>query len=226
MKVYSNKQLKEFEEQRKKHAKKNEELEEQRTFFSKLGAFFVYYKYHFLILGFFFISGIYLIFTTVFSDKPDYELVIAAKQSQTSVDIAVLNEELQKYGEDLNGDGKVLINITNCIVDGDVDDLQTAANMTTIFISEVETTQKIFYLVDDTRLREMKNMLSDEKDPIIPINSKEEQSWEGTKLQKNTESGLGGNFYFLVRNANDKSEKHQQYEKAVFDFINRVTNNK
>jgi hypothetical protein len=226
MKVYSQNQLDEFEKKRKEHQEDNERLKKENTFFDKLGGILSYYGVYIAIGGFFLIASVYLVIITFFSSKPDYEILIAAKKSQTSVDLSALISELEEYGEDVNGDGKVIVHFTNCVADGDVDDLLGAGNAMTTFTAEVEADDKIFYIVDDVRLKEMKGMLIKESKPFVSIDGQDAVSWLGTDLEKNTKSEYDGHMYFVVRNFSKTNKKIEKAQNSAVDLIKRIRDNK
>ncbi len=87
--------------------------EEPQTPKEKFQNFWYYYKWWVFaaiaLLVIIFI-GVYQMVTTV---KPDYMLTLVTKASIESESIKGMEEELAKYGDDLNGDGKIVVDVEN-----------------------------------------------------------------------------------------------------------------
>lgn len=72
-----------------------------------------YHKKH-LIIGILAAAlVVYFFYSVVFQPKPDYKIALMNQIALEDSALTILENQIAKYGEDLNGDGKVLVEISN-----------------------------------------------------------------------------------------------------------------
>ncbi len=93
---------------------------------AKIENFWYHYKTHTIIFITVFVT--LAVSIAQCSSKPDYDYtIIAATRSMTlsTPQLEAITEELEQYGEDLNGDGSVEILLIDCTIDGQNSDFQS-----------------------------------------------------------------------------------------------------
>lgn len=133
----------------------NVKTAEQRTFKSRWENFWFYHKFAF---WFFLIMGICVFFAfDPFGDhtKPDYNIGLITEKSWTPQHQNRLKNLLEMYGEDLNGDGKVVVNLTYMLQPQDSSSMELTEYETYKMkvYSSFEGGDTMIYLLDDYNLR-------------------------------------------------------------------------
>lgn len=101
---------------------KRETVEIPETPKGKWENFWYHYKWTFLGGAFLVVVLVVILCQSLFRDDPDYRFLLLTKDSYyISQQIDHLENMLAQYGEDLDGDGKVEVNIQNCQYDMDAD---------------------------------------------------------------------------------------------------------
>lgn len=88
-------------------------IEKPRTPKSWLENFWYHYKFIVLIVGFLLIALTILIVHVVTRERPDYTAVLITENALPQEQVSYLQGVLAEYGEDINGDGEVLVAINN-----------------------------------------------------------------------------------------------------------------
>lgn len=142
-------------------------LQKENTPKGKWQNFWFYHKWHVVIAVFVLLIAAYSIVSAVNTVKPDYEVgMLVAKMYPDSVTEA-LGNEMEKYGKDRNGDGKVTVQVDQYYIPLDgggsasgpasssaggiasgVDPQIVIANQTK-FIGDINTGSCILFLTDD-----------------------------------------------------------------------------
>lgn len=91
----------------------------------KLQNFWYYHKWH-LLLG---VLGVILVICVIVSIasvvSPDYQITLLSPVTRSSLALEELQELLTPYGKDLNGDGKVIVQVQQYILATREEDLET-----------------------------------------------------------------------------------------------------
>lgn len=93
-------------------------VEISRTPRSWLENFWYHHKIGILIGGFTLIALVILIVQTVTRERPDYTAVMVTENALLSEEVTYLEQVLAGYGEDVNGDGEVVVQINNLFLGG------------------------------------------------------------------------------------------------------------
>ena len=95
----------------------------------KWSNFWYYHKWHVIVLAIAAALAAYVAHDA-FRPRPDYEIGLITSSSYPDEAVSLLEDEIEKYGEDLNGDGRVLVQInTYPFVPGDTSQLATASTV-------------------------------------------------------------------------------------------------
>ena len=86
---------------------------------SKWENFWFYHKWH-VIIGVFLIAlAVFFLHDLLSVVHPDYQIGLITQNSYSDTAISQLETELAKYGEDLNSDGKVIVQVNSYVVMND-----------------------------------------------------------------------------------------------------------
>ncbi len=133
----------------------NKKTAEQRTFKSRWENFWYYHKFGFWV--FFILLVCTILAFDPFGDhtKPDYQIALLTEKSWTPQHQNRLKKLLEQYGDDLNGDGKVVVNLTYMLQpkDSSAMELSEYEAYKLKVISSFEGGDTMIYLVDDFNLR-------------------------------------------------------------------------
>ncbi len=205
-----------------------DELRKNMSLWDKITNFFYRYKYHIIVFGFFIIAGGYSIGAKIFAPKPDYSIVVFTKQKTGSTSDIVLQDEIAKYADDVNGDGKVVVKVYDCSGDEDNENLLNTAPKTSQFMAELELGERIIYLLDDYRYEFTESYFekTGNKQGLSKIEGDSRKvSLSDTKLMKNTESGYKGlNFCVRADGSGTKYDGTDEY-KTMYKNAEKLLKN-
>lgn len=88
---------------------------------SKWENFWYHHKLKFWLILFAVVAVTVVVVQTVTKDDPDYRVLLLSEHRYTDKELAKLAKLLEAYGEDVDGDGKVEIQIENCLYSPDLD---------------------------------------------------------------------------------------------------------
>ena len=86
---------------------------------SKWENFWYHHKLKFWLIAFAAVVLIILVVQLIKRDEPDYRVLFITEKAYTDKDLEMLASYLEKYGEDLDGDGKVEVQVENCCFNAD-----------------------------------------------------------------------------------------------------------
>ena len=95
-------------------------IEQPKTPKSWLENFWYHHKIGVLIGGFAIIALAIVITQSVTRERPDYSAVLVTETGLLPEEVDYLEGVLAKYGEDINGDGEVIVQINSLFLGGDV----------------------------------------------------------------------------------------------------------
>ena len=129
------------------------------TGWKKVKNFFYYNTVKILMFLFFGgLIGIY-IYQVVTVPKPDYTIAFVTRSGMSEQVATQIAEEFKKSGEDVNGDGKIIININSYTYllgnDAMGQSAQTAQTELTRVISDFETCTSMIFITDETCFNNM-----------------------------------------------------------------------
>lgn len=118
---------------------------------AKIENFWYHYKYHSIALIIVFVT--LAVSITQCSLKPDYDYkIVVATRSMTlsTIQLDAVKSELNRYGEDVNGDGEVNLLLVDCTLDGNTSDYQTLlAKQQKLMALLMTDTEAMLFLTDD-----------------------------------------------------------------------------
>ena len=191
----------------------------------RLENFWFYNKTKVLIIGFFVVATLYSLILLLTTPDPDYTILLAAEIPAAPRSIEQLTTELEAYGEDVNGDGKVVVDVYDCCTSKDADN----ANASVQFYSQLEIDEILIYMLDDTKLITIRDYYSGKDDAFLTaFDEKDTISCRGSDFDKNFNETYG-TLQFLIRNpekSNIKSEDAEKIVDASIKFAKNVANSK
>ncbi len=116
------------------------------SFKEKLQNFWYYYKWHTVIAAFVACVLIFGFAQCATKETPDYTVITAFDKYLPLEITSAIEEELEKYGEDINGDGEVIVHIYDVSTATDRD-AQMAQS--TKLMSEMQRGEVMLLIVDD-----------------------------------------------------------------------------
>lgn len=93
-------------------------IQQPQTPRSWLENFWYHHKVGILVGGFLLIALVILIVHTVTRERPDYTAVLVTENALLAEEVTYLEQVLAEYGEDVNGDGEVVVQINNLFLGG------------------------------------------------------------------------------------------------------------
>jgi len=119
--------------------------------------FWYYHKFH-LLIG---LVAAALIFGFVYElttkEEPDYQIGVLTETRFSDEAAAVLEQKIARYGEDLNGDGRVIVRVNPYFIvmeEGkEVGDPSLQMASVAKFLSDLEMGDSIIFLTDETSFR-------------------------------------------------------------------------
>lgn len=76
--------------------------------------FWYHHKWKVIIIGFLAIALGVILWQTLTVDRADYTVLMTTKYAYSTQQLDALEKELARYGDDLDGDGKVEVEVLNC----------------------------------------------------------------------------------------------------------------
>jgi hypothetical protein len=81
--------------------------------------FWYYHKWHVIIGAFLIFVVLFFVYDMTSKVNPDYEIGLITETTYPSEMVDALQTEVAKYGEDRNGDGKVIVSVNNYVMQDD-----------------------------------------------------------------------------------------------------------
>ena len=118
---------------------------------AKLENFWYHYKYHSIVIFMVFITVAVSLVQCAFKPDYDYKIIVATRSMTLSTpQMEAITRELNRYGEDLTGDGEVNILLVDCTLDGNTSDYQTLIakqqKLQALLMTDIEA---MLFLTDD-----------------------------------------------------------------------------
>lgn len=201
---------------------------------SRWDNFWYHHKLKFWLILFAVVVLVILVVQTINKDNPDYRVLLLSEELYSEAELAAMETLLKPYGEDLDGDGKVEIQIENCQYGPHVE--QTKNSGIQQVQAHLVAADRMFFIMEPDAYEYFVRTLKDSYDngevtffePITADvkNLKENKTlwdWKGdtrplAELQEQTPS-----LYFGVRatkgTAGKATELYEQSMKLLENFI-------
>lgn len=123
--------------------------------------FWYYHKLHVVIAVFVILLAGLLIHDIATKVEPDYQIALITQQSYPQEMTDALQNEIAKYGKDLNSDGKVIVQLSNYVIaddtsSGNVDMNLQAAGYTRLS-ADLSTGGSMIFITDDASFKKQQN---------------------------------------------------------------------
>jgi hypothetical protein len=112
-----------------------------------------YSKFTVIILAVVILLVIITVYQILTQVKPDYEVGVVTSYNLSDQLSSVLTDTLEQYGSDLNGDGKVVVQVTCYVLSTDSsssDDAQYNIAQQTKLTADLTTKENMIYIYDDS----------------------------------------------------------------------------
>jgi hypothetical protein len=118
--------------------------------------FWYYHKWHVLIGVFVFIVAAYMVHDLVSRTEPDYQVMLITQSTVSTDAVDALEQTMEKYGEDLNGDGTVSVQVSANVISNDSSSEDPNERMAGVVHLQADLTEgtSILFLTDDQTFRE------------------------------------------------------------------------
>lgn len=150
---------------------------------SKWENFWYYHKFHLLIALLVIALAAGVIYELTSKEEPDYQIALLTQTSYPEALTAALEQQIAQYGEDLNGDGRVLVSINSYLIvmeEGkQVSDPSLQMTSVARFLSDLELGSSVIYLTDETSFRlhqQTRGLFSNVDGSVSPTGSEEESA--------------------------------------------------
>mgnify|MGYP000425222376 CR=1 FL=1 len=186
----------------------------------KIGHYWYYYKW--MIIAGICVAGLIILFLVqvVFKTRADYTIILGMDTYVMDEQVEPIREYLEQYAEDVNGDGKVKIDIYN--MTGSLDDVQNRSLQSNRFFSEIQLGNVMLVITDQDFYNFVKGdeVFSDEygDENIKGYN------WSGTDIQQKCSPYFPADLYFCLRQidgtafaSNEKVTAKYNAAKALLD---------
>lgn len=195
----------------------------------KLSNFWYHYKWPVIIGGIVLVFLVILIGQAATRDDPDYNLILATEKYVDQAAADLLGEELQAYGRDLDGDGKVEVAVET-LVTGDATQMGMANK--TKLMAHLSSGDVMFFVFDKASYEgTIEPQLKDGYQFFTALDTNLSGvegdglywNWKDDPLRGLEElSGLPENLYFGVRDATGTaaSQKSRQMHTDCMELLN------
>lgn len=200
---------------------------------SKWENFWFHHKLKFWLILFTVVVAVVGITQLFTRDKPDYYVLLITEIAYTNPEREALSALLEDYGEDLDGDGKVEVQVENCIYSANVNQHQNSG------IQQVQAhlmaADRMFFIFEPASYKQFSKVLVD--DDGQPVDFFATIDWEGKGLIEEGKlynwkddprpieelSKRSPELYFGVRQAVGSAagaeELHQQSMELLENFV-------
>ena len=192
----------------------------------KVENFFYYYKFHVLLGAFVLFFLIIFIRDMVTKIEYDYSIAFLGDYSLTEKDSQAFQTSCQKHADDLNGDGKIHVQLSDYSCPDEEDDgfdPQVFAAMQTRFIVDVQEGTSMIFFLNQEKYEDYKD------EGVFPANAEDYTSIQDCQGYKEAGSPQSAGEYMVALRIIDESsglsedEEIQDYytanEKLLREFI-------
>ena len=218
--------------------KPTEKEEVPQTPRSRWENFWYHHKLQFWLILFAVVVVIIGVVQMVTRDEPDYRVLLITEMAYTPDELAALSTVLTPYGTDLDGDGKVEIQVENCMYGKAVDSTRNAG------IQQVQAHlvagDRMFFIWEPKTYQQFMKSITDGEEEIqfltpITVESKrlieddKVYNWKGDPRPDSALTDRAPELYFAVRlpqgTAANAQELHEQSFELLENFIADKTTN-
>lgn len=193
---------------------------------SRMSNFWYYYKWYFLI-------GIVVAAVIAFSVgqcasnvQPDYLVLMSTVNPAEAQYEGALQTQLTRYGEDINHDGKVTVEIMDASYNATNGDPQVVeANMAKL-VAQLSSNDCILLITDATQFSMLKQQNVLQSLPFLKDQDGYAFDWKGSPLyEASSQNVLPEDLYFSIRVVSSTNATAAKNEAAAEALLQRVINN-
>ena len=143
------------------------------------GDFWYYHKWHVLIVLAAVLFAVFLLRDLFFTPRPDYQVGFVSEKQLSEPTAQKLEQELARYGTDLNGDGKVLVQLNRYVFPTDRTSLSQADAADWVrFQGDATGGTCVIYFTDEASFRSLQKELKmfGNRDGSVPASGQENSS--------------------------------------------------
>lgn len=191
-----------------------------------------WYHHKWTFLGGVFLAVILIVLVTqlITRDTPDYHVVLMTKQSYLQPELAAMEDLLAKYGEDLDGDGKVEVTIQNCRISKETNQQHNSSFQ--IVQAHLMAGDVLLFAWDESAyelfMGSLDNALEGDNTFLTPLPAATGVTEEGTLYDWTGDPRLVGllenlpdTVYFGVRDAKGTAADSVQLHKESMDLLTK-----
>ncbi len=212
--------------------KPTEKEEAPQTPQSRWENFWYHHKLKFWLILFAVVVVVIGVVQMVTRDDPDYRVLLITESAYTPDELAALSAVLTPYGTDIDGDGKVEIQVENCMYGKTVDSTRNAG------IQQVQahlvTGDRMFFIWEPKTYQQFMKSIADGEEEVqflTPITVESQRliedgkvyNWKGDTRPASELTERAPELYFGVRlpqgTAANAKELHQQSLELLENFI-------
>ena len=193
---------------------------------SKLAHFWYYYKWH--TLGVIFAAVVLAVGITQCASrpKPDVTVVLYMDEVVSDNRVKALEEALQEYAQDTNGNGRVEVQVTNLSYPSSGGTRQAALNSASLLLAQMTQSDSILYICDEHGYDFFAGKELFEQHDELPDKDQTAFNWKGSALQKELDTKFPDELYFGLRRVSgttvEKDDGAAQRERDAQALLNRV----
>ncbi|MCH3972944.1 MAG: hypothetical protein LKE53_09340 [Oscillospiraceae bacterium] len=181
----------------------------------KRANFWYYHKWHVLIAIAAILLASLFLYDLFGKTKPDYQIGLITKYQVDQETINTMQTTLAKYADDKNGDGKVVIEVSNYAVGMADTNQQVAAANETRLMGDFSDYSDMLFFCDTTGynyIQEQGGWDTSHAKMTVP---------KAMQLQKNTT--LTANMRLLQKSGDKKYETHKTYWDKSYQIFQKLT---
>ena len=190
------------------------------TFKEKLQNFWYHHKWHTIAGVFAAVVTIVMLVQCMNTPDPDYRIIIAIDKTLPMGYTSSLEAAFKPYGEDLNGDGQVIVQFIDCSTEDKMS--QMGSGVMSKFTAELAGGDVILFLVDRSRYDYLIGNDIFDTNPLFVNKNGTAYNIAGGKVYNeiNQDDYLPKNLYITKRkDGNVKAEKIENNLKLLEKFI-------
>lgn len=216
--------------------KKRQQPEAPQTPRGRWDNFWYHHKWKVILGGVFLVIGAWLVTQSVTRTKPDYMICMVSMHSISPYADAHLEELLVPYGEDLNGDGKVVVEIQCLNVAASTEEVsnpEAIASQQAVLGHMAAKDVDLWALAPEYYTTSIRNALGDESKFFLPLTAMKDVpgvdekgvywSWEDIPLLQNDEKlqTMPDVLYWGVANWQNPTEEDRARAADMMKLLER-----
>lgn len=202
-------------------------MKQDLPFKEKVANFWYYYKMHTIIGAIIALALIIGCAQCAGRVEPDYKILLAVDDVATDTIVQAISTHFEQFGEDINGDGKVTVDVVDACT-GQTSD--TVAAQSTKLMTELQMGETILIITDRHYYDKLSEFQMFEAVDWLPDNGGTAYNWRDTPLADAVNKASGGkieqDIFIGKRQISgtdfEKVERSIKAEKAAVELLQRA----